>query len=131
MENSINGLIILELAKETTKILETKQEELKQIVWQVGESNTDLGYSVLACKCCEEAWNIIKQQNQILNYYSIECTPTDINIHISYQNESVYRKIELKSSISKIMPSGSTIKKLDINQPLIYCLRPSTELEDI
>ena len=47
----------------------------------------------------------------------------------TYPDKSTSKdKIELKSSKSKKMP-GSTIKKMDINQTLIYCLRPSIASE--
>ena len=50
----------------------------------------------------------------------------DINCIFSKNGKTIKvqkNKIELKSSKSHVMP-GSTIGKLDINQPLIYCYRP-------
>ena len=40
----------------------------------------------------------------------------------------VTHKIELKSSKTNVMP-GSTIGKLDINQPLIFCNRTTYEVQ--
>jgi len=50
----------------------------------------------------------------------------DINCIFSKNGKTIKvpkNKIELKSSKNHVMP-GSTIGKLDINQPLIYCYRP-------
>ena len=59
----------------------------------------------------------------------ITCIIPDINIRFKYPDGIELKdKIELKSSKGKRMP-GSTIQKLDINQTLIYCLRPSIASE--
>ena len=56
---------------------------------------------------------------------TISCAPPDISITFHCPTEGeVIKKIELKSSLKSVLP-GSTIGKLDINQPLIYVLRPS------
>ena len=118
------------IAIETTKLLINKQEELKNIEWTNGESNIDTEYSRLACSCCNIAFENIKLTNSIYNNIKIECNEPDINIKYIYnENDSTnlkehISKIELKSSKSSKMP-GSTIRKLDVNQPLIFCLRPS------
>lgn len=46
-----NGQLLLELAGLTTTILNEKQAQLQQCKWTDGESNTDTGFSELACKC--------------------------------------------------------------------------------
>jgi hypothetical protein len=116
------------LALETTKLVESKQSELKNIKWFVGEANIDTEFSQLVCRCCELTWNKMKTNTEYAQV-NIICNIPDVNIVFTLPNgEKVLSKIELKSSKKKIMP-GSTIKKLEINQPLIYCLRPSTDLE--
>jgi len=116
------------LALETTKLVESKQSELKNIKWFDGEANIDTEFSQLVCRCCELTWNKMKTNTEY-EQVNIICNIPDVNIVFTLPNgEKVLSKIELKSSKKKIMP-GSTIKKLEINQPLIYCLRPSTDLE--
>ena len=118
--------IVHELGIETKKILNERQDEFKKIRWQNGESNLDTGYSNLACRCCEEAWNtIMKLKDPKYSETKIKCEIPDINITFTYLDGSTSKhKIEIKSSLSKTMP-GSTIRRLNINQTLIYCLRPS------
>ena len=100
---------------------------MQNITWTDGESNLDTEYSLLACKCCETAWNIIKTKYLLYNKVDITCEKPDINITFKYSDgKNSKDKIELKSSKNKKL-LGSTIKNLDINQTLIYCLRPSTE----
>jgi hypothetical protein len=56
---------------------------------------------------------------------TLKALPPDINLTFTHTNGTVTNeKIELKSSKGFSVP-GSTIGKLDIAQPLIYCLRPS------
>ena len=103
--------------------------ELKNINWTDGESNLDTEYSKLACICCTQAWNNLKKKYLEYSDINIRCEIPDINITFIYPKGNTSNdKIELKSSKHKKMP-GSTIKKLDINQTLIYCLRPSKESE--
>lgn len=121
-----NYKLLLEIAAETARKLSEKQEQLQQCKWADGESNTDTDYSELACKCAEETWICIKQHYPLLNMITMTATIPDINCVFSKNGktiEGIKSKIELKSSKSHIMP-GSTIGKLDINQPLIYCYRP-------
>ena len=121
--------IIYDLAILTTKILIKKQNELEKIKWQDGEANTDTEFSKLACDCCKEAWSEIKNEYRNHIETKIICEIPDIKIKFIYPDGSESKhNIELKSSKKKIMP-GSTIRKLDINQPVIYCLRPSTDKE--
>ncbi len=127
--------LTFKIAIETTKLLINKQEELKKIVWTNGESNIDTEYSKLACNCCIIAFQNIKLINPNYHNIKIECNEPDINIKYIYnENDSTnfkehISKIELKSSKSSKMP-GSTIRKLDVNQPLIYCLRPTNVNDD-
>jgi hypothetical protein len=122
----LNYKLLLEIAAETTSKLTTKQEQLKQCKWTDGESNTDTDYSELACKCAEEAWICVKQHYPLLKLITMTALIPDINCTFSKNGKTIKvpkNKIELKSSKNRVMP-GSTIGKLDINQPLIYCHRP-------
>jgi hypothetical protein len=123
--HNVSECVVYELCIETTKILKGKQDALKNIKWTNGEANIDTEYSELACQCCTLAWETIKQKSPKYSGICITCEIPDINITFSFpdgRNEK--HKIELKSSKSTKMP-GSTIKNLNINQPLIYCLRPT------
>lgn len=129
MYEPIPKSIVYDLGIETVKILNEKQLELRTINWTNGESNLDTEYSKLACDCCKVAWRTIKEKYPQYDEVNISCNIPDINIVFTYPNGKIYtEKIELKSSKGKKMP-GSTIKKLDINQTLIYCLRPSKASE--
>ena len=129
LKPKIRQPIIYELAILTTKILINRQYKLEKIKWQNGESNTDTEFSELACDCCKEAWSQIKYNYPGNRETKITCEIPDINITFIYSDGSQSKhNIELKSSKKKIMP-GSTIRKLDINQPFIYCLRPSKDKE--
>lgn len=124
----ITDEIVYLLCIETVKILETQQEKLHSIKWTDGESNLDSEYSKLSCECCEKAWIIIQQKYKDLSNINIKCNIPDINIIFIYENgNQIYKKIELKSSKYIKIP-GSTINKLDINQSLIYCLRPENKI---
>jgi len=122
----LNCKLLLEIAAETTIKLTKKQEQLQQCKWTDGESNTDTEFSELACKCAEEAWICVKQHYPLLNMITMTALIPDINCIFSKNGKTIKvpkNKIELKSSKNHVMP-GSTIGKLDINQPLIYCYRP-------
>lgn len=112
------------LAIETAKLLSTKQDELSKIKWSNGESNIDTEYSLLACTCCSKSWDELIKIHTMYENITVICSIPDINITFRCpQNKEIIKKIELKTSKTTKM-HGSTIKKLDINQPLIYCLRP-------
>jgi hypothetical protein len=122
----LNCKLLLEIAAETTSKLNKKQEQLQQCKWTDGESNTDTEFSELACKCAEEAWLYIKQHYPLLNMITMTALIPDINCTFSKNGKTIEvpkNKIELKSSKSIQLP-GSTIRNVDINQPLIYCYRP-------
>jgi hypothetical protein len=124
---TVSKSTVYELGVETAKILNEKQNELRQITWTDGESNLDTEYSRLACDCCEVAWNIMKTRESLYDNVDITCEKPDINITFRYSDGGTSKdKIELKISKSKKL-SGSTIRNLDINQTLIYCLRPSSD----
>ena len=123
LEEIITVQLVYELAQITSALLNNSQEELRKIQWSVGESNTDTEYSQLACTCCMKAWNIVQEKYVYLKDVCIRATIPDLNVYFVLGDKTVSRKIELKSSKSKTMP-GSTIGKLNINQPMIYCLRP-------
>jgi hypothetical protein len=115
------------LCIETSKILQTQQQRLRQLQWTNGEANLDTDFSRLAGECCVSAWKIIQQNNTDYNNIDITCNNPDITILFEYPDHSqVVKKIELKSSKRGKMP-GSTIKSLNINQPLIFCLRPNND----
>lgn len=121
----ITKTIIYELGIETTKKLNNRQDKLKSIIWNNCEANLDTEYYELACECCIISWKTIITKYPEYSKIWITCIKPDINITFTYSDGiKVKDKIELKSSKSKKM-LGSTIKKLDINQTLIYCLRPS------
>lgn len=123
----ITDEIVYFLCIETVKILEKQQEKLHSIKWTDGESNLDIEYSKLSCECCEKAWTIVQQKNKEFININIKCKIPDINITFIYDNgKHIYKKIELKSSKSIKLP-GSTINNLDVNQSLIYCLRPKNK----
>ena len=122
----MGNIILLDIAAETSRLLSDKQDLLQLCKWTDGESNTDTDFSELACKCAEEAWQNIKHQYPLLNLITITASIPDIVLTYQKNGETIVgvkNKIELKSSKNHIMP-GSTIGKLDINQPLIYCCRP-------
>jgi hypothetical protein len=121
----ITESIVYKLGIETTKKINERQDKLKSITWNDGESNLDTEYSKLTCECCILAWDEMKIKYPEYNEIKITCKIPDINITFIYPSGiETTHKIELKSSKDKKMP-GSTIGKLDINQTLIYCLRPS------
>jgi hypothetical protein len=122
--SQITKSIVYKLGIETTKKINERQDKLKSITWNDGESNLDTEYSKLACECCKIVWYEMKRKYPEYSEIEIICEIPDINITFIYPSGKKKQKIELKSSKSKKMP-GSTIKKLDINQMLIYCLRPS------
>ena len=126
----INDNNVYELAIITSRLINNKIDELGKIEWTNGESNLDSGYSKLACNCCEEAWNEYILKYKEFRGIRIKCTIPDINIVFEYPNKKkiIEKKIELKSSKNSKMP-GSTIRKLDVNQPLIYCLRSENPLK--
>lgn len=123
--NKLLSEVVFDLAKLTTDILNHNHELLRKIKWTDGESNTDTEFSQLACECCEEAWNSIKDQRDELSDIKLSVSIPDINCEFTANEKKIMKHIELKSSKRKLM-CGSTIGKLDINQPMIYCLRPKT-----
>lgn len=125
----LNCKLLIEIAEKTTSKLSEKQEQLQQCKWTDGESNTDTDFSELACRCAQEAWIEITHHYPVLNQITMTASIPDINCVFSKNGKNIQvpkNKIELKSSKSHIMP-GSTIGKLDINQPLIYCRRPKND----
>lgn len=111
------------LAQRTAQILKTKQPDLGKIVWKVSESNTDQGFSQLACSCCLEAWAQIQKEQPLYKNTTLNVCIPDINLVFNHNGQDIHEKIELKSGLSEQIP-GSTIMDLDINQPTIFCLRP-------
>jgi hypothetical protein len=120
--------ILLRIAGRATSLLSEQQSALQKVKWSDGESNTDTEFSELACKCAESAWLQVRVEYPGLETVQMSAVKPDVNCTFSSEGGEVIKanktKIELKSSKSYIMP-GSTIGKLDINQPLIYCCRPA------
>ena len=120
--------VIMPLTQKTAQLLAQKTHELETIQWTDGEANTDTEFSMLACKMCQEAWTLISPQYPSYFHLTLEAKHPDINLCFLEMGSPVKRgKIELKSTKTKsgIMP-GSTIGKLDMNQPVIFCLRNDT-----
>jgi|SaaInlV_125m_DNA_1040241.scaffolds.fasta_scaffold19110_2 hypothetical protein len=118
--------VLYKLTSHTAKKILESQEKLKIAKWSNGEANLESDFSKIACSCCEEAWDEIKIEYPDYINVTIYCIAPDVTIRFIFPDESVLtRKIELKSGQKKhkIIP-GSTIGNLDINQPLIFCLRP-------
>lgn len=125
----ITKSIVYRLGIETTRILNEKQSELRSIKWTDGESNLDSGYSKLACQCCKLAWDNMKIIFPEYRKIEIRCEIPDLKITFTYPSGiTTEHRIELKSSKRNTM-IGSTVRKLDVNQTLIYCLRPSIDSE--
>jgi hypothetical protein len=130
-----HGQLMLDLAAATTSLLneEKQQAEMQRIKWTDGESNLDTGYSQLACQCAEAAWRLTVRQKYPAPFDTavLQARPPDINCAFFIENADnddksspIFKaKIELKSAKTTSMP-GSTIGKLNINQPLIFVLRP-------
>jgi hypothetical protein len=125
LSEDITSDILLKLTRDTTEILNSKQSELSEVKWTDGESNTDTDFSRLACKSCEEAFEKMKNDN-IDKKIQLICNIPDINCVFMKEDQVFRKKIELKSC-KAVKIIGSTIGKLDINQPLIYCHRSNTE----
>ena len=122
----ITDRLLLLLAMKTAARLRTVagQNALKDIRWQLSEANTDIGFSTLTAGYCEEEWVALQRTNPALREITLRAFPPDVNCE--FYNRGVLvekKKIELKSSLSTVMP-GSTTGDLDINQPMIYCWRP-------
>ena len=119
--------LCMPLTQRTAQILQTKEEGLRQIQWSDGEANMDTGFSRLAGACCLEAWNEIKDTCPEYNDLALSFRAPDIHISFSKDSSIVATgKIELKSGKSVLIP-GSTIGNLDINEPVIFCLRNEAE----
>jgi len=131
--------ICMPLTQRTAQILDTKQKKLQEIVWTDSEANMDSGFSKLGCMCCVKAFDDIKKEYPEYNNLSLKCRIPDINI-LFYKNSEgsesdvgstsectsniiATGKIELKSGKGKGLIPGSTIGSLNINEPVIFCLR--------
>jgi hypothetical protein len=122
--NKLWEIICMHLTQRTAQILNTKQTELLSIKWKDGESNTDTEFSKLSCLCCIDAWNDIKKEYPDYMNLSLECIHPDINIVFLQDTKHVASgKIELKSTKGKGTIRGSTIRSVDVNQPVIFCKR--------
>lgn len=126
MESKIEQLIA-NLVWRTAKLLQSAQNELSEVNWQDGESNTDSGYSMVARRKFAEAFDeLVKDQT---NIKLVSNKAPDITYRMLINGEELVGKIELKSckSDSKdvgVIP-GSTIRDLDWNVWVIFCRRSS------
>lgn len=119
----LRTVILPALTQKTAQLISSKQEELKKVKWTDGESNTDSGFSSLACECCLEAWEIVKNEYSDVSDVNLSTTAPDVSLVFSKGDEVIHSdKIELKSGKARQIP-GSTISSCDINQYVIFCLR--------
>ena len=119
--------IAMRLTQLTAQLLDAKKRELAQVKWTEGEANIDTKYSKLARLCCMEAWPTIKEEFPELNDFTLTCKSPDITVSLlNGQKHVVSAKIELKQGKVDVIP-GSTIGKLDIDQPVIFCLRNESD----
>ena len=122
----LRTVILPSLTQKTAQLILSKQEQLKKVKWTDGESNTDSGFSSLACESCLEAWetvkNVLSGVSEIVGLELATKGP-DVTLVFSKGNEVIHNdKIELKSGKARQIP-GSTISSCDINQYVIFCLR--------
>jgi hypothetical protein len=129
------GQTMLTLALRVKNRLFLNQEEIAKVEWTNGESNLDTEFSALACRYAEEEW--ISLRDEIPTFQNLEmkaCHP-DITCHFTMKGDDGVekkqlscppQKIELKSSM-KTSITGSTSKSLEVNIPIIYCLRPNNK----
>jgi len=119
----LRTVIVPALTQKTAQLVSSKQDELKKVKWTDGESNTDSGFSSLACESCLEAWEIVKKEYSELAEVQLSTKAPDLTLIFSKGDEVIHNdKIELKSGKVKQIP-GSTISSCDINQYVIFCLR--------
>jgi hypothetical protein len=116
--------ICMLLTQRTAQILHTKQIELHEIQWTNCEANIDSGFSRIGCVCCKEAFDEIKEEYSEYNNLTLKFEIPDINI-LFYKDSKIIAsgKIELKSGKGKGLIPGSTIGTLNINEPVIFCLK--------
>jgi hypothetical protein len=115
--------ILPTLTQKTAQLISSKQEQLKKVKWTDGESNTDSGFSSLACECCLEAWETVKNELSGVSDVHLSTKGPDVTLVFSKGDEVIHNdKIELKSGKARQIP-GSTISSCDINQSVIFCLR--------
>jgi hypothetical protein len=120
--------ICMPLTQRTAQRLHTNQRELMEIKWTEGEANIDTAFSMVGCMCCQEAWNELKEEYPEYKDFSLRFEIPDINVMFLKDDKHIMcGKIELKSSKGIGLIPGSTIGNLDINQPIIFCLRNECE----
>ncbi len=112
--------VCMPLTRRTAQLLKTK--DLREIKWRDGEANTDLEFSEIACEAASAAWKDIQKDVPEYADVSLTVNPPDINLRFVKGDEEHTGKIELKSGKGTDTP-GSTLGDLDINMPVIYCLR--------
>ena len=118
-ENYIDNTILPRLCWETCKKLDSANDELLNISWHSGESNTDIPFSNLAKKYCLISFSEINKDQKL----KIEIGVPDLNIKFKHNNKTYEKKIELKSSKNTNSIPGSMIRSLDPNIWTIFCFR--------
>ena len=121
-EDFLENSFLPELCWETCKKLDSASEELSNISWHSGESNTDMPFSNLAKKYCLVAFSEINKDKGL----KIEISVPDLNIKFEHNGKIYNKKIELKSSKTTDSIPGSTIRSLDPNIWTIFCFRDET-----
>jgi hypothetical protein len=125
----ITGVVMARQTQLTVQQLETQQERLRSCKWTDGESNTESDYSRLSCECALRSWITVQLEYPELGDVAFQATSPDITCVFLFTNgQTLKNKIELKTSLGTLMP-GSTIGKLNINQCMIYCLRPNSDTD--
>ncbi len=120
IEDYIDNDLLPNLVRDTCCILNDLSNELMNLNWHKGESNTDMDFSEFAKNCFLKAFESTTVQHDL----KIEIDIPDL-ILCFYNNEEKYKKkVELKSTKSQnaSLP-GSTIRKLDLNMWTIICHR--------
>ena len=123
LKQEINRLMP-KITRLTASKIKDSQDQLNQISWHKGESNTDLEFSELAKEKCIESFNEINTNKNL----SLEVKVPDLLLIFKKGNVRENFKIELKSTKSNdgSVP-GSMIMTLDPNMWTIFCLRKNDE----
>jgi len=125
LKEEIN-LLMPQITKLTAFKLSKSQNELNNISWHKGESNTDLEFSELAKKKCVESFDEINTNKNL--FLNVEIP--DLLLTFKKGDHKQRFKIELKStkSADRSVP-GSMIMSLDPNMWTIFCLRKESGFE--
>ena len=127
LRRKLIGQTMLTLAQNVTYRLNREQYNLRKIIWTNGESNLDTEYSKITCRIAEEEWKKICTEIPFFGNVVMEAKHPDVTctFRIDSSDDMIClpQKIELKSSMKSSIP-GSTSRSLEVDIPIIYCLRP-------